>query len=282
MCLHVERHEYTGAGYRGSPLLLIHGWGMHGGMWGNVPKILARHFPVLVVDLPGHGYSVGYDVGDSGKGRYAGDGADAQALAVLDDIVDRLSERFDEPLTLCGWSLGGQIAMRWASRHRHQVERLVAVASTPCFVSRTGWDHGLHAGLLQEFADSLQHDYAQTLRRFLALQVRGGEQQREWLGILRETLFGRGEPGLVALRDGLKILRDLDLRNELPDIRQPALVIAGERDMLTPPSASRYLAGHLPDARLALVAGASHALFLSHAEQFVNIVNTFMNEREHG
>ena len=47
---------------------------------------------------------------------------------------------------------------------------------------------------------------------------------------------------MAALRAGLDILRDADLRGELPDIKQPALVIAGERDKLTPP-ASRALSG---------------------------------------
>ena len=35
----------------GAPLLLIHGWGMHGGMWGGVAERLAERFRVLVVDL---------------------------------------------------------------------------------------------------------------------------------------------------------------------------------------------------------------------------------------
>ena len=51
MNLHVDSYG------SGAPLLLIHGWGMHGGMWGGVAEQLAEHFRVLVVDLPGHGYS---------------------------------------------------------------------------------------------------------------------------------------------------------------------------------------------------------------------------------
>ncbi|MEO8342292.1 MAG: alpha/beta fold hydrolase, partial [Gallionella sp.] len=57
MSLHVDRYEYAGSGDIGAPLLLIHGWGMHGGMWGGVAEKLAQHFPVLAVDLPGHGQS---------------------------------------------------------------------------------------------------------------------------------------------------------------------------------------------------------------------------------
>src|ERR1019366_9662525 len=79
-------------------------------------------------------------------------------------------------------------------------------------------------------SDLLQQNYALTLRRFLALQVLGSEQERELLATLRGALFSHGEADLSALQDGLEILRNCDLRSALPDIKQPALVIAGERD----------------------------------------------------
>jgi pimeloyl-[acyl-carrier protein] methyl ester esterase len=194
----------------------------------------------------------------------------------LDDIVDELSARFDEPLNLCGWSLGGQVALRWAQRHPQQVKRLALVASTPCFVRRPGWDCAMAEQTLAEFAAALERDYALTLRRFLALQVRGSENERELLAGLRNALFGRGEPELAALRAGLEILRDCDLREALPQIVQPALVIAGERDTLTPPEASRHLAERMPNARLVEVAGAAHAPFLSHTEIFLAAINEFL------
>ena len=50
----------------------------------------------------------------------------------------------------------------------------------------------------------------------------------------------------AALRAGLDILRDVDLRGELQHIKQPTLIIAGERDKLTPPEASHYLAQTMP------------------------------------
>jgi pimeloyl-[acyl-carrier protein] methyl ester esterase len=166
--------------------------------------------------------------------------------------------------------------LRWAQRHPQQVKRLALVASTPCFVRRPGWDCAMAEQTLAEFAAALERDYALTLRRFLALQVRGSENERELLAGLRNALFGRGEPELAALRAGLEILRDCDLREALPQIVQPALVIAGERDTLTPPEASRHLAERMPNARLVEVAGAAHAPFLSHTEIFLAAINEFL------
>jgi pimeloyl-[acyl-carrier protein] methyl ester esterase len=273
MSLHVKQ---LGSG---APLLLIHGWGMHGGLWGRVAEQLAQHFRVLAVDLPGHGYSVN---NERGKGQGTRDKGLPLTLDpspfTLDSIVDELSAQFDEPLNVCGWSLGGQIALRWAMRHPQQVNRLVLVASTPCFVRKIEWPCAMAAETLAEFGAGLQQNYALTLRRFLALQVRGSEQEHELLATLRGTLFSHGEADLSALQGGLEILRNCDLRSALPDIRQPALVIAGERDTLTPPQASQYLASHLPDARLATIRGAAHAPFLSHPDEFMEHILDFLYE----
>ena len=96
---------------------------------------------------------------------------------------------------------------------------------------------------------------------------------------MRERLFSRGEPDIDALRGGLEILRNTDLRDVLPKIKQPTLIIAGERDSLTPPEASYYLAQTLPNARMVEIKGAAHAPFLSHREKFVEQLKSFMESK---
>ncbi len=292
MSLHVD---VTGSG---APLVMLHGWGMHGGIWGNVVPQLAQRFRVHCVDLPGHGYSrveKGEGIRDKGnppgrEGRAAGAGwaspfpLPSSLFSLppspfsLDAIVDELSRHFDKPVTICGWSLGGQVAMRWAQLFPAQVEKLVLVASTPCFVQRAGWQCALAAEILQEFAHAMSQHYQFTLKRFLTLQLRGSEAERELLADLRIRMFSRGEPDMAALHGGLQILRDTDLRAMLPQMAQAAMVIAGERDMLIPPAAADYLARQLPDARLVSIRGAAHVPFLSHPEIFVEQIMSFLHE----
>ena len=252
MNLHVES---LGSG---APLLLIHGWGMHGGIWGSVVPQLAQRFRVHCVDLPGNGASAPLP-------DYH-----------LDGMVQVLSAQFDEPLTVCGWSMGGQVALRWAQLAPEQVQRLVLVSSTPCFAEREDWLFGMAQDALQQFAAELERDYAATLRRFLALQVRGSGHERELLSMLRESLFSRGEPDFAALRSGLEVLRGTDLRGALPSIQQPVLVIAGERDKLMPPEAAYYMAQTLPNAHVKEIAGAAHTPFLSHPQIFLQHINEFL------
>ncbi len=274
MNLHVEDFGGTGA-----PLLFIHGWGMHGGMWGDVLTELAQQYRVLVVDLPGHGNSRIQEnrrVDTSLCPRGLSDAWAAPAHPT-DVIVDQLAAQFSEPLTVCGWSLGGQIALHWAQRFPAQVTRLVLVSSTPCFVQRSDWTCAMEGATLAAFSATMQQNYLQTLRRFLSLQLRGSEQERELLAVLRGSLLSRGEPDLVALQAGLEILRDSDQRADLSQISQPALVIAGERDTLTPLAASQFMAEQLPNAQLATIAGAAHAPFLSHPAIFVQHLMSFLH-----
>ncbi len=246
---------------RGAPLVMLHGWGMHGGLWSDTIAQLAHDFEVHSVDLPGHGNSPPKD------GEFT-----------LESVAAALSSRFAEPVSVCGWSLGGIIAQYWAAQAPAKVGRLVLVASTPCFAARDDWPCGMPRETLEQFAGELERNLPATLRRFLALQVRGGEHERELLTALRERLFSRGEPDIGALRGGLNILRDADLRELSQRIAMPVLAIAGQRDKLTPPQASHFLAKAMPDARAIEIEGAAHAPFLSHAQAFIGHIKSFLHE----
>ena len=278
MSLHVDHYRTADSG---APLLLIHGWGMHGGMWRSVAEQLAQHFNVYAVDLPGHGFST---LVKGEEGREKGQ-APVPPFPLppypfsLDSIVEQLSAQFVRPLTVCGWSLGGQVALGWALRHPQQVERLVMVASTPCFVRLPDWKYALSVEILEEFAVNLQQNYTLTLKRFLSLQMRGSEQEREVLAILRDGLFSRGQPDLDALQAGLDILRSSDQRAALSGLQQDTLVLAGERDTLIPQQATQYLADKVPHGRLVTIKGAAHAPFLSHPDEFIEHLVNFINEK---
>ena len=89
------------------------------------------------------------------------------------------------------------------------------------------------------------------------------------LELWSSTLLGveahRAAPRLEVLRGGLRMLRENDLRPLLPGVRQPALVVHGERDRLVPAAAGEYLACALGNGTLTAVAGAAHAPFVSNA-----------------
>lgn len=255
MTLHVET---TG---EGPDVVLLHGWGMHGGIWSELMRALAPRLRVHAVDLPGYGASP------------------ACKPYALERIASELALQMPTPCAVCGWSLGGQVALTWARSAPRQVRRLALIATTPCFVRRDDWPHAVEAHVLREFAQELAADYDGTLRRFLSLQARGDTQAEQVARRLRETLLARGRSGTHVLQQGLEILLGADLRPELHAITQPALVVQGDRDVLTPPAAGEHLSRMLPNARLEVMRGAAHAPFVSNPDDVGALLVDFFDER---
>jgi pimeloyl-[acyl-carrier protein] methyl ester esterase len=248
---------------QGSPLVLLHGWALHAGLFAPLVPALAKQHCVHAVDLPGHGRSL--PLPDLSVDRVV-------------DVLDAALGDMAAPADILGWSLGGTLALAWARKYPRHARRLVLVAATPKFAAGDGWPHAMPPSTLARFADELRVAYRPTLQRFVTLQVQGSEEGRATLAKLRHALFEHGEPDAALLSGALAMLGGTDLRAEVPAIAQRTLVIAGDRDTLVPAAAAQWLAATLPDARLRVIEGAAHAPFLSHPRVFTDAVLAFLSE----
>lgn len=251
--IYVER---TGSG---PDLVMLHGWGLHGGLFRPAIEDLSKRFTLHLVDLPGHGRS------DMIGGDYT-----------LSTIAQQIAENVPNNATWLGWSLGGRVALQ-AAADDTKIVRLILVGMNPCFIQTDNWPHAMSENELVQFSEALKHDYKQTLQRFLAVQSRGSERGREELRALRTELFEHGEPNEKALTGGLEILRIADLRQILPGIQQPTLILHGQRDTLAPLAAAEFSAQQMPNALLNVIPGAGHAPFISHPDEFVTAIEEFMH-----
>jgi pimeloyl-[acyl-carrier protein] methyl ester esterase len=242
------------------PLVLLHGWGTHAGVWADVIARLELGHQVIAPDFPGD------------------DAPESAAAGTVDEVVDQLAAIAPGRCVVAGWSLGGQIALAWARRYPQQVSRLVLIATTPRFLSTADWPHGMDAATLAGFSTELSADPAATLRHFLLLQTQGDAQARGVARRLEAALAVRPAADSKVLARTLGWLRDTDLRAALPDIQQPALVLHGERDRITPFAAGEYLARHLPRAHLEMFSGAAHAPFVSDPGAVCRLVTEFCHE----
>lgn len=249
---HVERIGH------GRPLVLLHGWAMHGGIFAPLVEPLSRRFQLHLVDLPGHGHS-----------RDSALPIDPTACAAA--LAAQLP-----PAPWLGWSLGGLVAMHAALAHVTRVSGLIAVAASPRFVAAPDWPHGVDGSVFAQFGDGLARDYRGTVDRFLALEAQGSDHMREELRLLREQVYARGEPDPRVLVEGLAALENEDLRTALGALPVPSLWIAGRRDRLVTWQAMQAAAALCPAGAFVGIAGGGHAPFLTHADAVAAAVVEFV------
>ncbi|MFN2308281.1 MAG: pimeloyl-ACP methyl ester esterase BioH [Gammaproteobacteria bacterium] len=240
----------------GPDLVLVHGWGLHAGIWAPLVERLAAQFRLHLYDLPGHGLSV-------------------PASFSLASVSAALARSAPAQAHWLGWSLGGLVAMDFAQRHPERVTRLALVASTPRFVEGADWPQALAPAVLADFAAALGADHAATLNRFLGLAARGAPDNSV-LRTLRRALLAVPPPSPAALASGLAILRATDLRAPVSALPMPVLWLAGARDTLVPVAALRAQVAAHPRQRLCEFAQAGHAPFLSHPDAFTAALTAFL------
>jgi pimeloyl-[acyl-carrier protein] methyl ester esterase len=243
----------------GPPLVMLHGWAMHAGIFAPLAERLESSFELHQVDLPGHGRSVHSPV-----------------PLELDAIADNLSRRLPRAAWL-GWSLGGLCALHLAQRHPERARALVMLCAPPRFVRAQDWPQGMAPEVFRGFKDELARDYRATIDRFLVLEAQGSDHGQSELALLRAQVFAAGEPRPEALADGLRLLRDTDLRAGLPALAMPSLWIAGRRDRLVTAAAMEAAAQAAPRARYLRMQRAGHAPFLSHADEIVAALAGFLS-----
>ena len=222
-------------------VVLLHGFAGTRHAWDLVADRLdPERYRPLALDLRGHG-----DARSERPITFA---------ACTDDVVAAAPGRF----VLCGYSMGGRVALHVALAHRERISRLVLVASTAGIddtalrADRREADERLaretEAGTIDAFADrwSRQPLFAGTPPLAAAF----------W----REDLLRNDPAALAAVLRGLGAGVMNPLWDRLPELAGlPVTIIAGERDGRYT-AIGRRLAAALPGARMLVVPGAGHGL----------------------
>lgn len=243
----------------GEPLVLIHGWGWHSGIWQSLLPQLTTQYRVTLVDLPGFGLSPNIP-----PQHYT-----------LANIVELLLAVAPNSAHWLGWSLGGLLATAVALHAPHRVRSIINVTSSPCFTQEEDWP-GMKSATLQNFAELLSNDYQKTLRDFLILQLHGTANARPLLRQLQTDVLYKYVPEVASLAASLQLLRQNDLRLSLAQLQCPSLYIFGRLDALIPVVVVPRLQCYLPKAKYAIIEQASHMPFLSHSAEFMRLLNGFV------
>lgn len=243
----------------GPDILLLHGWGLNSEVWQPLLDRLQSHFCFHLLDLPGFG--VNHQLAP-----------DHYNLATVTELVARHLTR---PTVVLGWSLGGLVAQQLALQYPQRVRALVCITSSPRFLADDNWP-GIKDDVLRAFAAQLRSDPAATVERFLAIQALGSERARADIQLLKQQISRRPTANPVALKHGLNILREADLRHQLKQIECPTLRIYGRNDSLVPKAALEQIEALQPQATSMLFPKASHAPFISHADEFAEALHHYL------
>lgn len=196
------------------------------------------------------------------------------------DIARIMDDRGVEQAALFGLSFGGPIAMRFARLYPERVRALVLTAT----LARLDLSHvGLNRTLFIPIARwSSRYLPVPLMRRLAHVWGRWGI----WVfdpspGNDRIVEYELGAPAAVPSAVGgtrMDVFRDVDLGPELPDIRQPALIIAGTADAYTPAAWQRDIAARLPDSTYVEIPDGGHLSLISRAETFNRVVRGWLEE----
>ena len=245
-------YEDTGSG---PPLLLIHGLGSSTRDWEKQVPFFSKRFRVLTFDVRGHGRS------DKPPGPYS-------VPLFAADTAELLAALNLGPAHVVGISMGAMIAFQLAVSAPQLVRSLVIVNSGPELVVRT-------------LGERLQ-----ILQRQLIVRALGMRKMGE---VLSRRLFPRPEHADLraefverwagndprAYRDAMQALLGWSVVDRLGDIRCATLVIAADGDY-TPLALKEACVASMPDAELALIRDARHAVPVERPEQFNEVLSAFL------
>lgn len=257
----------------GPTLVLTHGWGLNSTAWWYSKQTLAKRFHVVTWDLPGLGRSKPARDGKLTIDRLA------QALGAVVGSCD------NRPIILVGHSIGGmatQTFWRTAPQGlKDRVAGMVLLDTTYKDPLQTMWLSPLWRTLRWPLIEpmcwlsivlwplawlSAWQGYLSGSSQ-LAMRLTGfGRNATRGQVDFTARLSAKGSPAVQA-KGNLAMFR-WRATEVLPTIRVPVLIITGESDIVTLPSASETIEQSVPEAQLVRVSGAGHMGFMEQSEVY--------------
>ncbi len=237
-------------------LVFIHGAEHDHCVWVLQTRYLAHHgFGVLALDLPGHGRSGGAPLDSVEK--------------IADWIIAVLDAAGVAKATLIGHSMGSLVAVECAARYPDRIAKIALVG--------TAFPMKVSDELLTATRDNepMAQDMVNIWSHSAYAHFPGNPGPGSWVmgGNLR--LMQRQKPGVMhtdfaacnAYANGIEAAKQ---------VRCPALLILGKRDLMTPPRAAKEIMGALADKRSVEIAGSGHALMAEKPDEVLEALRAFL------
>lgn len=234
----------------GAPVLLLHGWGSSFEAYRGVIAALSDRCRIIAVNFPGCG--------------------NTQTMPepwTLDDYCDFVTEFLSligvtDPIIM-GHSHGGRTALRLAAGGKLCPPKMVLFDP---------------AGIIPEksFKQKARARSFKLIKRVLTLPVIRNFSQGALAAARRHFGSADYNAAPLVLRQTMVSLVNTDLRQEIPNISCPTLLIWGENDTDTPLACGKLMEKLIPDAGLCVIKGAGHFSFCERPAQVASILRSFI------
>jgi pimeloyl-ACP methyl ester carboxylesterase len=259
----------------GKPIVLSNGLGGTFSAWRHVYRALGDRYRILCWDY---------------RGLYGSERPrDVRTVTVPNhcrDLAALLEREGIGEAVFVGWSMGTQVNFEFHRTHAAMMKGLILLNGT----CGTPFDTALGIpGSKRIILAALE-----LMRRFPDLVSKGSGLATSWsqlipvlqqLGLVGKTLdmevFADLAGEFVRLdfetyAETLKSLGDHDACDQVPLVRCPALVITGDRDIMTPVSTARRIQGRMQDCSLVVLEGATHYATVEFPERVIATLEEFL------
>ena len=251
----------------GSPVVLIHGWPLSNAMYEYQYSALIKNgFRAIGITLRGFGQS------DKPYGKYDYDVFATDIKAILEDLcVDNA--------VLGGFSFGAATVIRFVSKYNNEHVSKLALfgAAAPREVRKDDFPYGLPIEILNNLIELNSVNRPQLIEEFgklfAASETALPKSISDWLaGIQLQS-------SQYAMEQGLCMIRDSDLRDDLKKITIPTAIFHGKLDKLCPFELAEQLHKGIVNSKLIAFENSGHALFLEERPKFNDELIKFIRDK---
>lgn len=246
------------------PMLFVHGFGCDQTMWRHVAPAFSRDHRTITVDLVGAGGS-NPDAWD--PERYG------SLQGYADDVVELLDELDLRDVVLVGHSVSAMIGALAQVATPDRIAHLVMIGPSPRYIDDEGYVGGFSPEAIEDLLDSLAANYLGWSAAMAPAIV--GNSDRPELGEELTEAFCRMDPAVAQVFARTTFLSDV--RDVLPRISAPTLVLQCSEDAIAPDAVGRYVAQQVPRATLVQMRATGHCPNLSAPEETVAAIRDHLD-----
>ncbi|WDI78481.1 pimeloyl-ACP methyl ester esterase BioH [Candidatus Purcelliella pentastirinorum] len=248
----MEKLHFKTIGKHNINLILIHGWGTDSKIWKKITPKLTKHFKLYLIDLPGYGKNI-----------------KLENINKIEEIINILYPYIPNNTVIVGWSMGGIIATKIYLHNPTKIKGLILISTSPCFIKKKKWP-GIKLKTLKLFKINLKKNYKKTINIFHNSLLLNKKSKKN-------NIFIKKIPKKKILELGLKIIKNIDIRNELIKINIPVLNIYGEKDNIIPKKFIHKLNKLYLNNKSIIIPNTTHAPFISKPKIICKQIIKFKN-----